>query len=131
MMPRYKNVAIRGMGALLLAAGPLLGCVHTDTPEQAVFQAKADYEALLMLAVKYRNQPLCWPGASPLALGCSDSKVVALVRTADNAAEAVLDNAEATVRDGTATPAQKQQAVQAAQSSITSFGHVLTQYGAQ
>lgn len=118
--------------ALLLSAmslSPVLvaSCTPTNTPAQAVYQAKADYEAALALAVKYHNQPACTPGTNPLL--CSDPRVVDVLRKADNAAEATLNNAEATVRSSTATTNQQQLAVQAAQSAVQALSAVLQQYG--
>lgn len=88
------------------------------------------------LAAPIARPPVAKPPATPVALPaadpttCSDSRIVGLLRSADNAAEAVLDNAETTVRNERATPEQQAEAVSAAQSSVASFEHVLTQYGA-
>jgi hypothetical protein len=60
---------------------------------------------------------------------CANPRVVALLRSANNAAEAVINNAETTVRDESATSVQQKEAVAAAQTSVASLGHVLTQYG--
>jgi hypothetical protein len=112
---------------LLALAAALSGCTHTDTTAQAVYQAKADYEIALTLAVKYRNQPSCSPGASPLA--CNDPRVLDILRKADTAAEATLNNAEATVRSPSATTDQQRLAVEAAQSAVQALTIVLEQYG--
>lgn len=115
-------LSVMGLSSVLVAS-----CVSTSTPAQAVYQAKADYEAALALAVKYRNQPACTPGTNPLV--CSDPRVLDILRKADNAAEATLNNAEATVRSSTATTNQQQLAVQAAQSAVQTLVAVLQQYG--
>ena len=112
---------------LIAIAAALLGCTHTDTTAQAVYQAKADYEIALTLAVKYRNQPACSQGSSPLV--CNDPRVLDVLRKADSAAEATLNNAEATVRSPTATPDQQRLAVRAAQSAVQALSVVLQQYG--
>lgn len=118
----------RGLKIWLLAfATALSGCTHTDTTAQAVYQAKADYEIALTLAVKYRNQTACSPGANPLT--CNDPRVLDVLRKADTAAEATLNNAEATVRSPTATADQQHLAVQAAQSAVQALTIVLQQYG--
>lgn len=113
--------------ALVACAAALSSCAHTDTTAQAVYQAKADYEIALTLAVKYRNQPACAPGSSPLA--CNDPRVLDILRKADSAAEATLNNAETTVRSPTATADQQRLAVQAAQSAVQALTVVLQQYG--
>jgi len=114
---------------LVVVAAVLSGCTHTDTTAQAVYQAKADYEVALTLAVKYRNQPVCSSGANPLT--CNDPRVLDVLRKADTAAEATLNNAEATVRSPTATADQQRLAVQAAQSAVLALTNVLQQYGAK
>lgn len=128
-MTRFSRRIVRALflGAMSLSPVLVASCTATNTPAQAVYQAKADYEAALALAVKYRNQPRCSPGTNPLI--CSDSRVVDVLRKADNAAEATLNNAEATVRSPTATTNQQQLAVQAAQSAVQALSTVLQQYG--
>jgi hypothetical protein len=112
---------------LTACAAALPACTQTSTTEQAVYQAKADYEVALTLAVKYRNQPTCSAGANPLT--CQDQRVLEILRKVDTAAEATLDNAEATVRSPSATTDQQRLAVQAAQSAVQALAIVLQQYG--
>lgn len=71
--------------------------------------------------------PVLAAGVDPAT--CANPRTVDLMHSADNAAEAVLDNAETTVRDLASTPVQQNEAVLAAQNSVASFDHVLTQYG--
>ena len=112
---------------LVACAAALPACTQTNTTAQAVYQAKSDYQVALTLAVKYRNQPTCSPGANPLT--CQDPRVLDILRKADIAAEATLDNAEATVRSPSATTDQQHLAVQAAQSAVQALAIVLQQYG--
>lgn len=112
---------------LVASAAAISACTQTNTTAQAVYRTKADYEVALTLAVKYRNQPACSPGAIPLT--CNDPKVLDILRKADTAAEATLNNAEATVRSPTATADQQRLAVQAAQSAVQALSTVLQQYG--
>lgn len=118
---RFLNIS------LVAFTAALSGCTHTDTTPQAIYQAKVDYEVALALAVKYRNQPPCAPGAAGIT--CNDPRVVDILRKADTAAEATLNNAEATVRSATATPDQQRLAVQAARSAVQVLATVLQQYG--
>lgn len=115
------------IGCLTVCAEALAACTHTNTTAQAVYQAKADYEVALTLAVKYRNQPACSAGDNPLT--CHDPRVLDVLRKADTAAEATLGNAEATVRDPSATADQQHLAVQAAESAVQALAIVLQQYG--
>jgi hypothetical protein len=112
---------------LVVSLAVVSSCTQTNTTSQAVYQAKADYEVALTLAVKYRNQPACAPGAVPLT--CNDPRVLDILRKADTAAEATLNNAEATVRSPTATADQQRLAAQAAQSAVQALSTVLQQYG--
>lgn len=177
---------------VLLSAVALLPAACTTPPapptaQEQVFQAKSNYQTLLVDAVKYRQRPACrtivgvppravvaktpaatrtaviktvkplTPPAHPVATpvikepvaarpvaiqtagptlvagtdpaSCANPRVVDLLRSADNAAEAVINNAETTVRDQSTTPTQQNEAVLAAQNSVASFDHVLTQYG--
>ena len=121
------SLAINSPLIRLFALAALAGCAHTDTTAQAVYQAKADYEIALTLAVKYRNQPACSPESNPLT--CNDPRVLDVLRKADTAAEATLNNAEATVRSPTATADQQRLAVLAAQAAVQALATVLQQYG--
>jgi hypothetical protein len=125
-----RTLATFGVGVVVAFAALVSGCVSvddpTDTSARAMFDAKTHYEALLVAAVKYKRQPLCRSVSVPT---CRDPRVVQIMQTADKDAEALLNNAEATVRDANATSEQKESAVRAAQISVASFGHLLVSYG--
>ena len=94
------------------------GCASTPTnPQQAVFAAKQSYAVALTVAVAYKRLPACAPAAPKV---CSDAKVVKQLQAADNAAAALLDGAEATVR----TPGaglNAATAVKAAEQAVSAF----------
>jgi hypothetical protein len=86
-----------GLLALLLAGCQTLGVPAPKTPAQAVFEARGSELAAITLANQYKALPPC----APMVKICSDPKVVILLQKAANAADAVLDSAQATVTDPT------------------------------
>lgn len=67
-----------------------------QTPEQSIYQVKADYNAALTIAVAYKNLPPCGAPTSPIL--CSKASVVAQLQHADNVAYPAIKAAEDTVR---------------------------------
>ena len=99
----------------LLSAG---GCATApQSASQAVYAAKSDYAVALTAAVAYKNLSPC-PTPSKI---CSDPKIVHQLQVADNAAAALLDGAEVTVRAG---GTNAQMAVTAAQQAVAAFTSV-------
>lgn len=88
-----------------------------QSPQQAVYAAKASYAVALSAAVAYKKLPTCTAGGAPL---CSDPKVVATLQKVDTASIALLDAAEATVRTPGAG-ANAQTAVTAATQAVAAF----------
>jgi len=83
------------LAALLLT---LAACATTpQSPAQAVFLAKTDYAAALTAAVAYKRLPSCETAPPPL---CSRPATVMQLQKADDAANALLNGAEITVRTG-------------------------------
>ena len=100
------------------------GCATTGTtlPSQAVFQAKSDYAVALTAAVAYKNLPRCGPTVIKV---CSDPKIVTQLQKADDAASALLDGAETTVRTGGSNAQLAVTAAQQAVSALTSITQML------
>jgi hypothetical protein len=81
-----------------ILAFTLAACASTATPTtaaQGVYQVKSDYAAALTVAVAYKNLPTCAAGGPVL---CSEPRVVAQLRQADDVAYAALQAAENTAR---------------------------------
>lgn len=101
--------------AAVLALAILSACaLIPQSPQQAVFSAKQSYAVALTAAVAYKRLPPC-PTPSKV---CSDKKVVGQLQKADDAAAALLDGAEVTVRTGGGNVAM---AIQAAQQAVAAF----------
>lgn len=116
---------IRRLLLALSATAFLAACANTDSAEKTVFQIRAAYDAgPLVLATNYESLPRCGEGVSKL---CSDPKVVAELRTADNAALVALDNAESFVRNHPDVDATD--AIEAANLAVATFAQILSVYG--
>ena len=106
-------VALLSMVALVLP-----GCATTpETPQQAVFAAKAGYATALTAAVAYKNLPDCAKAPAP----CSDRVMVAQVRKADDVAIAALDASESAVRTPGFGESIVASAVAAAKAALAAF----------
>lgn len=111
-----------------LLAATLAACAALppapQTPSQAVYELEASYVGALALAVQYKNLPAC---AGDGVVICSDSAVVARLRTANAIASPALDAAEAAVQgggpDGPNALALAAQAVQAFISITSGLPH--------
>lgn len=79
---------------LIVALLALAGCAVPQSPQQAVFDAKAAHAAALRTAVAYRELPRCNPAPQP----CHDPAIVVQLQKADKVADAALDAAENVVR---------------------------------
>jgi hypothetical protein len=101
-----------------LILGLLVACnactTMPTTPAQAVFAAKTQYAAALTVAVAYKRLPRCTVATPP----CSDLTIVTRLQKADDAASALLDGAEITVRAG---GDNTQLAITAAQQAVAAF----------
>lgn len=95
-----------------------------QSAQQAVFAAKQDYAVALTAAVAYKRLAPC-PTVSKI---CSDKAVVARLQKADDAAAALLDGAEATVRAAGGNVAM---ALQAATQAVSAFTSITKTLGAQ
>ncbi len=95
----------------------------TLDPQQAVYAAKQSYAVALTAAVAYKRLPPC-PTVTKV---CSDKAVVVRLQKADDAAAALLDGAEATVRTGGGNVAM---AMQAATQAVAAFSSITKTLGA-
>lgn len=95
-----------------------------QSAQQAVFAAKQDYAVALQTAVLYKRLPPC-PTATKI---CSDKAVLTRIQKADDAAAALLDGAEATVRTGGGNVAM---AMQAATQAVAAFSSITKTLGVQ
>jgi hypothetical protein len=114
---------MRKLLAVALLALTAACAVTPQSPQQAVFAAKQDYAVALTVAVAYRRLPACGPAAPPV---CSDKAVVTRLQKADDAAAALLDGAEATVRAG---GGNVQMAITAAQQAVAALTSVTQTLG--
>ncbi len=108
--------------AVLILATAAACASAPQSPQQAVFAAKQDYAAALTAAVAYKRLPPC-PTATKL---CKDAKIVTQLQKADDAAAALLDGAEATVRTGGGNVAM---ALQAATQAVSAFSTITKTLG--
>ena len=93
-MNRYKGIASALALALALAGCSSLG-LTTTSPAQGVFAARGIFSAALDVANRYKALPAC----GGMVVVCSTPSVVATLQKSANAANAVLDSAETTVKD--------------------------------
>lgn len=110
-----KSIATLFVSLLLV-----FGCAVAPTsPAQAVFIAKQDYAVALTTAVAYKRLPPC-TGTSTVV--CSDLHLVDQIQKADDAAYALLNGAEKTVRLG---GSNMQLAVNAAQQAVLALSSIV------
>lgn len=110
-------LALLGLLVLGACASPLVTPPAPKSPAQAVYEAAGGYAAALSVAVAYRNLPAC--GSAGATVVCSDPKVLAKLRAADDSAEALLHGAETVVAAKPAQPMNvQQQAVIASQLAV-------------
>lgn len=106
----------------LFVAMVAVACAPTATaartPAQVVFSIKQDYLVALAAAVAYKRLPPCGPAVVKV---CSDPDVVRRLQKADDAAAALLDGAEVTVRTGGTGIAL---AITAAQQSVAALAAI-------
>jgi len=108
---------------LTLLALIVVACAGTpQTPQQAVFLVKTDYQAALVVAVAYKHLPLCETGAPAI---CSQPKVVRQLQAASAAAGAILDGAETAARDGEPTATALLTAAQQAVAALSTLTQTL------
>ena len=114
--------------AILLLVGLAAGCasVEAETPAQRVYALKADYRAVLTVAVAYESLPRC-AAARPRA--CSAPEVVDLLREADAKAAAALDGAERVVRSPAASDSSAALAIEAARVAVAVVRQILADAG--
>jgi hypothetical protein len=104
--------------ALVLAVA---ACTTQPTsPAQAVFQIESNYAAALAVAVTYKNLPPC-----PGTVLCSDAQVVVRLQKADDAASALLQGAQTTVRSGASGSDLAIKAAEQAVGALTSITQTL------
>lgn len=118
---------LRNLCASVLLAGALTGCgifasEIAETPAQRVFALKSDYQAILILAVKYESLPRC-PDVDTLV--CSEPAVVDIIRSADNRATLALDGAEEVVRSEAASEQTVNLAIEAAKKALDVLRQIL------
>lgn len=93
----------------------IVACTSTaqQSPAQSVYAIESSYAAALQIAVAYKRLPPC-----PGPVICADAAVVNRLQKADDAAAALLQGAQTTVRSG-ATGADL--AIKAAQEAASAF----------
>lgn len=106
----------------LLAFAFLTAC--GTQPTNDVQAAMLGYEAALVVAVKYNQLPRC----GGTAVICSDPKVVAQLRLADNAAITTLTAARNVVVTPGATSSAVTAATAAATQAVSAFTAILASY---
>ena len=111
---------------LLLAALAACPSLEAETPAQRVFALKAEYRAVLALAVDYESLPRCPAVTTPV---CSEPDVVELLRRADARASLALDGAEQVVRSPAASAGDLALALEAARAAVAVLRQVLIDEG--
>lgn len=96
----------------------LVACAAPQSPQQAIFSAKSNYEVALTAAVAYKRLPVC---ATPAVQPCSQKSVVTQLQKADDVAAKALDAAETAVRTPAFGTNITQSALTAAQAALDAF----------
>lgn len=114
--------------AVLLLLGLAAACAGPEarSPAQRVYALKADYRAVLTLAVAYESLPRC---AAARSRACSAPAVVALLRAADAKAAAALDGAERVVRSTEASESTAALAIESARVAVAVVRQILAEQG--
>lgn len=107
-------------GAICVALLGACASLTAKTPAQRVYALQADFNAPLAVAVAYESQPRCAENQSQLS-GCSDAKVVAILRKGYLDAAAALKAAQDTVRTPGVEDSKITLAIAAATNAITAF----------
>ncbi|MCG8597249.1 MAG: hypothetical protein MI785_23155 [Kiloniellales bacterium] len=121
-----RGLAARLLAPCLLAALAACASLEAETPAQRVFALKAEYRAVLALAVGYESLPRCPVAPTPV---CSEPAVVDLLRRADGRAEIALDGAEQVVRSPAASEGAAALALEAAGAAVAVFRQLLIDEG--
>ena len=121
-----RGLAARLLAPCLLAALAACASLEAETPAQRVFALKAEYRAVLALAVDYESLPRCPVAPTPV---CSEPAVVDLLRRADGRAEIALDGAEQVVRSPAASEGAAALALEAAGAAVAAFRRLLIDEG--
>ena len=108
--------------ALLLAGCALLA---GQTPQSTVFAAESTYGAALKVAVVYESLPRCVDMGPVL---CSDTEVVAVLRSAATTAKTALEHAENVVRTPGVPDDVALTAVVTATEAAKAFSTIANQY---
>ena len=110
----------------LLLALAACASLEAETPAQRVFALKAEYRAVLALAVDYESLPRCPAVTTPV---CSEPDAVELLRRADARAAFALDGAEQVVRSPAASAGDLALALEAAGAAVAVLRQVLIDEG--
>lgn len=120
---------MRSILAVLILSVGLAACAGIggapETPAQRVFAAKTDYGAVRALALNYESLPRCSETQSD---PCSETDIVAEIRSADLVALEALDRAEAIVRNPESTADAAATAATAARAAVDVFEAVIDNY---
>ena len=126
MRRRFARLLAPGLLAVLVAALAACASLEAETPAQRVFALKAEYRAVLALAVDYESLPRCPVADTPV---CSEPAVVERLRGADRRAELALDGAEQVVRSPAASQGAVALAMEAAGAAVAVLRQVLIDEG--
>ena len=118
-----KLIVLAALAALLAGCASLIA----ETPAQRVYAIQADYNGPLAAAVAYESQPRCEDGQSQLD-GCSDTKVVDLLRKADNDVNAAVRAAQKTVRTPEVNDSTVKLAITTLRQAIAAFEVILANH---
>jgi len=100
----------------------LVGCASmvAETPTQRVFAVQADFNAPLAVAVAYESQPRCKEGQGSLD-GCSETKVVDILRSAAKDVDNALKSAQTVVRTPGVAESKINLAIAIAKAAVDDF----------
>lgn len=115
----------------LLAAFALTACAPNNqgslpSTQNTVYAMKNAFAAAQTAAIQYVTLPRCGSPTSPPL--CSDAGTVGTIRTYNGSAQTLLDAAEKTVRDPTASTSAQNAAIVAAQNAITALQQVIPNF---
>ncbi len=113
--------------SVLVLVLSLAACATPESPEQAVFQAKAGYAVALAAAVAYVELPRCNVAKPP----CSDAALVTQLRKADDVTNGALSAAEQAVRTPGFGESIVVSAVATARSALAAFVAITSTLGSK
>ena len=107
----------------------LVGCASFEakTPTQRVFAVQADFTGVLAAAVAYESQPRCVAGQTFIN-GCSDQKIVDILRAAYKDAFAAIKAAQDVARTPGVSDSKITLAIATATAAVNAFTKICQEH---